>query len=108
MSSPMEIALGAISLAWRHREGSPFVEAYSPALKGWAIVAEGKDTAELLAHDVAALIASAVNGNREDEELIEELAAALQACLGYDGRLDFSAEMDADQALRKAGQRRRQ
>jgi hypothetical protein len=32
---------------WRQREGTALVEADSPAPQGWAVVAEGKDTAEL-------------------------------------------------------------
>jgi hypothetical protein len=108
MSKALEAALASIAVPWRRRRGSAMVEAYSPALNGWAVVAEGRDTAELTAKDVAALIVKAVNGNRHDEELITELVGALTTCLDCpNGRLDFSAEQEAEAALHKAGERRK-
>ena len=61
-SKAFEAALATIAVPWRQREGTPLIEAYVPALCGWAVVAEGKDTAELSGQDVAALIVAAMNG----------------------------------------------
>ncbi len=105
MSKAMDAALAAIAVPWRNRDGSPFVEAYSPKLQGWAIVAEGKDTPELQAHDVAAMIVSAISGNARDEKLIGELTRSLEVCLN--GEMDFSTEQEADAALRMAGERQK-
>jgi hypothetical protein len=102
MSKAFETALAVVPAPWRQRQGSALVEAYSPALKSWAVVAEGKDIADLSGRDVAALIVDAVNGRKSNEEVREELVAALEACLDCDG-LDFTAEHDAEVALRKAG-----
>jgi hypothetical protein len=102
MSNAFETALAVVTVPWRQRQGSALVEAYSPALKGWAVVAEGKDTAELSGQDVAALIVGAVNSGKDNEDVRAELIAALETCLDCEG-LDFAAEHDAEVALRKAG-----
>ena len=102
MSKAFENALAAVSVPWRQREGTALGEAYSPALKGWAVVAEGKDTAELSGRDVAALIVGTMNWKKENNDVFDELTAALEACLDCE-RLDFTAEHDAEVALRKAG-----
>jgi hypothetical protein len=94
-----------IQLPWRQRKNSALVERYSAKLQDWAVIAEGKNTPELDASDVAALIVEAVNRNTSNEELIDELAEALGVCL--DGALDFSSELDADRALRRARERRK-
>jgi hypothetical protein len=57
MSKAMHAALAAIAVPWRQREGTALVEAYSPKLQGWAVVAEGRDTPELKARDIAAMMA---------------------------------------------------
>jgi hypothetical protein len=87
------------------REGSALVEAYSPTLGGWAVVAEARDTPELTGQDIAALIIRAVNGDKESEKVITELMAALDTCLDCDG-LDWAAEHDAEIALERADERR--
>ena len=104
MSNTFETALAVVAVPWRQRQGSALVEAYSPALKGWAVVAEGKDTAEF-GPDVAALIVGAVNSGKDNEDVRAELVAALETCLECEG-LDFAAEHDAEVALRKAGSRK--
>jgi hypothetical protein len=105
MSKAMDAALAAIAVPWRQREGTAMVEAYSPKLQGWAVVAEGRDTPELKARDIAALIISAISGSGHDEKLIGELTRSLEVCLN--GEMDFSAEQEADAALRMAGERRK-
>jgi len=107
MSKAFESALAAIAVPWRQKGKSALVEAYSPKLMGWTIVAECEDTPEMNAEDIAALIAAAVNGNQKNEEVITELVGALETCLECDGKLDFSAEQEADAALRAAGERAR-
>lgn len=105
MSKAFETAFAAVAVSWRQKGKSALVEAYSPKLMGWTIVAQCKDTPELNAEDIAALIAAAVNGNKKNEEVITELVGALETCLECDGKLDFSAEQEADAALRAAGDR---
>ncbi|MGA8616338.1 MAG: hypothetical protein WB760_32515, partial [Xanthobacteraceae bacterium] len=108
MSKALETALAAVSVSWRQRKGSAFVEAYSPTLKAWAIVAEGKDTPEWTGRDIAALVVNAVNGNQRNEAIITELVGALETCLECDdGKLDFSAEQEAEAALHMAGERQK-
>ena len=79
------------------------------ARSSWAgrLSPECEDTPEMNAEDIAALIAAAVNGNQKNEEVITELVGALETCLECDGKLDFSAEQEADAALRAAGERAR-
>lgn len=107
MSKSFDAALATVSVAWRQRGKSALVEAYSPKLMGCAVVAQCEDTPEMNAEDIAALIAAAVNGNQKNEEVITELVGALETCLECDGKLDFSAEQEADAALRAAGERER-
>jgi hypothetical protein len=104
VADKLTVFLAAVSVAWRQREGTALVEAYSPGLKGWAVVAEGRDTPELTARDVAGLIVGAMNWKKENDDVFDELTAALEACLDCDG-LDFTAEHAAEVALRKAGKR---
>lgn len=105
MSPALETALAVVSMAWRQREGSALVEAYSPTLRGWTVVAEARATPELTAQDIAALIIRAVNGDKESEKVITELMGALETCLDCDG-LNWAAEHDAEIVLERADQRR--
>ena len=108
MSESLETALASIAVPWRQRQGSALVEAYSLKLNGWTLVAEAKDTPEWKGKDVAALIVSAVNGNQQNEVVITELVGALESCLECeDGKLDWSAEHDAECALYMAGEVRK-
>ena len=107
MSKTFEAALATVSVAWRQKGKSALVEAYSTKLMAWTIVARCEDTPELNGADIAALIVGAVNGNEKNEEVITELVGALETCLECDGKLDFSAEQEADAALRRAGERER-
>lgn len=89
---------------WRVREGSALIEVYNPALEGWAVVAEGRDSPELAAKAVGAFIVKAVNGGDRREKVIGELVAALELCLECGG-LTWAAEQAADVAMKRAGDR---
>jgi hypothetical protein len=51
------------------------------------------------------MIVSAISGSGHDEKLIGELTRSLELCMS--GDMDFSAEQEADAALRMAGERRK-
>lgn len=99
-----KIAPPHLAPPWRVHEGSALIEAYNPALGGWAVVAEGRDSPELAAKAVGAFIVKAVNGGDRREKVIGELIAALELCLECGG-LTWAAEQAADVAMKRAGGR---
>lgn len=84
-----------------HRSGRSQIEAYVMAAGKRAIVAETFATAGHTAETLAEFIVLAVNSLAGRENLIDEMEAALEICLECGG-LNWSAEHDAELALRHA------
>lgn len=103
MSNALQKALSYVPIPWRRRGNTALIEGYFPALGNWVVMAEAHDTPQLSASDVAKLIVGAIN-RKEQNDVFDELVAALKLCLECDG-LSWEAEHDAEIALRRAGEK---
>lgn len=79
------------------------IEAYVEAAGDWEIIAEVRQTAHVAAEATANFIIRVVNDYEKTQHLINEMTAALENCLECEG-LNWSAEHDAEVALRRAKQ----
>lgn len=78
------------------------IEAYIPIAGEWEIIADIHDTKGVDAEVVAGLVARAVNGYDKHLDMIGQMAAALELCLGCDACLSWEAEHEAQVMLSRA------
>ena len=84
------------------RNGQWEIEAYSMASGKRETIATICSTQGFSPDRLASFIVQAVNNVERQECLINELSLALEMCLECEGKLDWSAEHDAEVALRHA------
>lgn len=84
------------------RDGQWEIEAYSMAFGQREVVATICATRGFSPDRLASFIVGTINSLEKQECLINEMRLALEMCLECDGKLDWSAEHDAEVALRHA------
>lgn len=91
-----------------HRNGAWEIDAYSMVSGKREIIATIAANKGFSEDAIAHFIINAINIIDKRELLIEEMSMALEICLeSKDGKLDWSAEHDAEVALRHANARTR-
>jgi hypothetical protein len=78
------------------------IEAYNAITGEWEVIADIHDTKGVDAKVVAGLVARAVNGYPKHLDMIGQMAAALELCLGRKTRLSLEAEHEALMVLDRA------
>lgn len=86
--------------ACRRQKDGAAIDAYIEGLGEWATVATTVPVATLDPQAVAEQIIRAVNAYENDQELLNEMAAALELCLACDG-ISWEAEHDAEITLNR-------
>jgi|GEM_PF-4667716 len=78
------------------------IEAYLPITGDFEIIADVHDSKGVDAEVVAVLITRAVNSYDKNRDTIEQMAAAIELCLGCRERLSWEAEHEAQTILNRA------
>jgi hypothetical protein len=80
------------------------IEAYLPITGNFEIIADIHNSKGVDAEVVAALITRAVNSYPKNQDMIAQMAAALELCLDCADGLTWEAEHEAQAVLKKHGQ----
>lgn len=83
------------------RNGKWEIEAFSPATGKKEVIAEIRPNCGFSPDRLAEFVVATVNALENREQLIRQMSVALEMCLERDN-LDWSAEHDAEVALRRA------
>jgi hypothetical protein len=100
--TPHEASLTIMPWSCNHYVTYSEIEAYVPITGEFEIIADIHDTKGVDAEVVAGLIARAVNSYEKLRELIEQMASALELCLGCSEGLTWAAEQGAEVVLKRA------
>jgi len=84
-----------------HHPSFSEIEAYLPSTGNFEIVADLHDSRGVDAEVVAGLITHAVNAYPKNQEMIAEMAAAIELCLDCADCLSWEAEHEAEVVLKK-------
>jgi hypothetical protein len=102
--TPHEASLTMMPWSCNHYTTYSEIEAYVPITGEFEIVADIHDTKGVDAEVIAGLITRAVNAYTRNQEMIGQMAAALELCLDCADGLSWEAEHEAQAVLKKHGQ----
>ena len=100
--SAQESAYTLMPWSCNHYPDYSEIEAYIPITGEWEIVASIHDAKGVDAEVMAGLIARAVNGYEKHLDMISQMVAALELCLGCEACLSWEAEHEAQVMLNRA------
>ena len=99
--SPQESSYMLMPWSCNHHTTFSEIETYLPITGNFEIMADIHDSKGVDAEVVAGLITRAVNAYPRNEEMIAEMAGALELCLDCAAGLTWEAEQGAEAALKK-------
>jgi hypothetical protein len=99
--TPQESAYMLMAWSCNHHPGFSEIEAYLPITGNFEIIADIHNSSGVDAEVVAGLIARAVNAFPRNQEMLVEMAGALELCLDCSDCLSWEAEHEAEAVLKK-------
>ena len=98
---------GYVLMPWscNHHPTFSEIEAYLPITGNFEIIADIHNTKGVIAEVLAGLITRAVNGYSKNQDMIAQMAGALELCLECADGLNWEAEQEAQAVLKKHAQR---
>jgi hypothetical protein len=99
--TPQESAYMLMPWSCNHHPTFSEIEAYLPITGNFEIIADVHNTKGVDAEVVAGLIARAVNVYPKNQDMIAQMADALEACLNCSDDLSREAEQEAEMVLKK-------